>query len=129
MRPMVDVVFEGDEEFTRGSTRSGATSVVAKSAVAEFLLRRRIVRSERQARFLAASVATMAIVLVIAATLWTTRTMGASGPAKPYSRMTAAERAALPVRQRLYLENLERAAAEAKEEQIRSRFRPVNPAE
>lgn len=122
---MADVVFEGDE-FTRGRTRSVAATAVARSSVAEFLLHRRIVRSERQARLMAASIALIAVGLVVASASWATKTLGATPNAKRFSQMSAQERSALPAKHRLYLERLDRAANEIKEAEIRNRFKDAN---
>jgi hypothetical protein len=119
---MADIVFEGDE-FTRGNTRGGAVTEVAKSSVAEYLLRRRFVRSERQARWVAAGIAALSVGLVAASVSWATKTLGATPDGKPFSEMTREERAALPVRHRLYMEKLERAAAEEKERELLERGR------
>lgn len=119
---MSEVIFEGDE-FTRGGTRSGDSSLVAKSSVTEFLLRNRIVKSERQARWLATSIAAISISLTVASANWATRALGAAPIGKPYAEMSAAERSELPAKHRIYLEQLQRAAAEAKELEIRNRFR------
>jgi hypothetical protein len=125
MPAMADVVFEGDE-FTRGGTRGGEVTEVARSSVADFLLRRRFVRSERQARWAAASIAIIAVALVAASATWATRTLGAAPSSKSFAEMSAAERAALPAKHRLYLERLDRAEAEEKERAIRDRFKSAN---
>lgn len=125
---MADIVFEGDD-FTRGNTRGGAVTEVAKSSVAEYLLRRRFVRSERQARWVAAGIAALSVGLVVASVSWATKTLGATPSGKPFSEMTREERKALPVRHRLYMEKLERAAAERKERELIERGRNFpNPA-
>lgn len=125
MPAMADVVFEGDD-FTRGRTRAGEVTEVARSSVADFLLRRRIVRSERQARWVATSIALLAVGLVVASASWATQTLGASPSTKRFAEMTKEERGALPAKHRLYLERLDRAAAEAKEQEVRDRFRKSN---
>lgn len=117
-----EVVFEGDD-FTRGQTRGGESTLVAKSSVTDFLLRKHIVRSERQARWVAGSIAALSIALTVMSANWATRALGAPPAGKPFAEMTVAERAELPPKHRLYLEKLERAAAEAKEAEIRNRFR------
>lgn len=119
---MADVVFEGDE-FTRVSSRTDVSTVVARSSVADFLLRRRVVKSEREARWLAVAIALMSIAFVLASATWAGRSLGATPDAKPYAQMSAAERAALPVRQRLYLERLEQAERDRQAEEIRERNR------
>ncbi len=117
-----EVVFEGDE-FTRGQTRGGDSALVAKSSVTDFLLRKGVVKSERQARWVAGSIAALSIALTAASANWATSALGAPPEGKPFAEMSATERAALPAKHRIYLEKLSRAAAEAKEAEIRNRFR------
>lgn len=114
-------MFEGDE-FTRGNTRGGEVTAVARSSVADFLLKRRVVRSERQARWLAGFIALLAVGLVFVSASWATKTLGATPNAKRYVEMSSAERAALPARHRLYLERLQREADLQKEREIRDKF-------
>ncbi len=122
-----EIVFEGDE-FTRGNTRGGEVTEVAKSSVAEYLLRRRFVRSERQARWIAAGIALLSVGLVVASVSWATKTLGASPSTKQFAEMTREERRALPTKHRLYMEKLERAAAEARERELLERGRSrTNP--
>lgn len=120
---MAEVVFEGDQEYTRGATRGGVSRVVARSSVADFLLRRHIVTSERQARWFAGLIAAIAVGLVAASASWAAKAVGAAPTALPYGQLTAAERALLPAQHRLYLERLKREADDAKERAIRERFR------
>jgi hypothetical protein len=122
---MPEVVFEGDD-FTRGRTRTGEVTAVARSSVADFLMKRNFVHSERQARWIAVSIALLAIGLVVASVSWATQTLGATPSTKRFAQMTAAERAALPAKHRLYLERLDRAASEEREREIRDRFRKTN---
>ncbi len=123
-----EIVFEGDE-FTRGQIRAEESALVAKSSVTDFLLRKRIVNSERQARWVAGSIAALSIALTAASANWATNALGAPPAGKPFAEMTAAERAALPAKHRAYLEKLSRAAAEAKEAEIRNRFRNTDELE
>ncbi len=119
---MPDIVFEGDE-FTRGKTRSGDVEVVARSAVAEYLLRRRFVKSERQARWIAASIALISVFLVVASATWATRALSATPSTKSFAEMNEAERRQLPVKHRLYLERVEQQRQEARDQRIRDQFR------
>jgi hypothetical protein len=89
-------------------------------------MKRNFVHSERQARWIAVSIALLAIGLVVASVSWATQTLGATPSTKRFAQMTAAERAALPAKHRLYLERLDRAASEEREREIRDRFRKTN---
>jgi hypothetical protein len=117
-----DIVFEGDE-FTRCNTRAEEATSVARSSVADFLLRRRVVKSERQARWLAGFIAILAIGSVVLSATWATKTLGATPNAKRYVEMSATERAALPARHRLYLERLQREVEMKKEQELRDKFK------
>jgi hypothetical protein len=105
---MSEVVFEGDE---LSALPGEANLSVARSSVADFLVRSHVVKSERNAQFLAVSIALLSIGLVAGATIWATGA-GATVEAKPYALMSAEERDALPAKHRIYLERLERAEAE-----------------
>jgi hypothetical protein len=114
------VIFEGDD-FSRSGARLGAASVVARSSVADFLLRHRLVRSERQARWLAVLLAFVAFAGVIAAAGWAADRLRVAAPTD-YASMSPAERQALPLRERLYLEQVERERAAARDREARERL-------
>lgn len=119
-----EIVFEGDE-FTRGNTVSGALKAVARSPVADFLVRRQIVRSERHARWLAVFIAVLAIGLTAGSAKWAIAAVNATPSTKSYAEMTASERLELPAKHRLYLERIEREREAARDARARDRFRNV----
>jgi hypothetical protein len=124
MAEMSEVVFEGDEPVA--SRAFDGNLPTARSSVADLLLRSHVVRSERQAQWMAVGVALIAIGLVIGAAIWAGSALGSPDPAKPFSQMTEAERDALPIKHRVYLERLERAEREQRDRIMRdSRVAPA----
>jgi hypothetical protein len=115
-----EVVFEGDE-FSRG-TSGGTMTIVPRSGVVDFMMRRRIVRSERQARLVAAGIAVFTLALAVTSATWAARSLRLPPP-KPYAAMSTGERESLPLRQRLYLDRVEAARAEADAQKFQERFR------
>lgn len=101
--PSNNVVFD-DDLAGAGGVRGGNLSPIARSSVVDFLLRHRVTRTERGARWLVAVVAPLCLAGAVWGAWATTRPKAVG---RGFADLTPAERASLPLKERLQLEQIE----------------------